>query len=137
MMAFIPPGESDWTLVDFDLGGIFDVQPGQYVSLSDGGTRKDLLVANLAVTGWDVAADTLTGTADPSADVDLYISDCSGCWQGVTADVSGDWVADFTGIADLQPGNSGGAYQYDSDEDGTYVFWEIQRYDLFLPLIMR
>ena len=137
MMAFIPPGESDWTLVDFDLGGIFDVQSGQYVSLSDGGTRKDLLVANLAVTGWDVAADTLTGTADPSADVDLYISDCSGCWQGVTADVSGDWVADFTGIADLQPGNSGGAYQYDSDEDMTYVFWEIPRYDLFLPLIMR
>ena len=137
MTAYIPPGWGDQTLVDFDLGGIFDIQPGQYVSLSDGVTRKDLLVANLAVTGWDVAADTITGTADPNADVGLYVYYCSGCYMDVIADGSGDWFADFSGIADLQPGDMGSAAQYDPDDDSTHVLWSIPLYELFLPLVLR
>ena len=137
MTATVPPDEDYVTLVDFMLDGIFDVAPGQYVSLSDGITRRDLLVANLAVTGWDVVADTLTGTADPNEDVYFSVFDCSGCYSYTTADGSGDWVADFTGIADLQPGDQGDAEQDDPDYDSTHVMWSIPIYELFLPLILR
>jgi hypothetical protein len=137
MTATVPPDEDYVTLVDFLLDGIFDVAPGQYVSLSDGITRSDLLVANLTVTGWDVAADTLTGTADPNEGVLISVFDCNRSYQYVTADGSGDWVADFSGIDDLQPGDQGDAVQYDPGYGSTHVLWSIPLYELFLPLIMR
>jgi len=136
-VATIPPGYGDTTEVFFDLSGIFDLQPGQYLSLSDGTMQRDLQLANLSLTGWGIAADTLSGTADPDADVSLAILNCSGCWLDVTANGSGNWTADFTGIADLQPGTEGLAVQPDSDGDYTDLSWSIPIYELFLPLIMR
>jgi hypothetical protein len=131
------PSDEDTTLVEFDLNGIFDLQAGQYASMSDGLTQKDLLVADLSVTGWDVSLDTLEGTADPNEDVFVIVSDCMGCYRNVTADGSGNWTADFSGVADLVPGDTIFLIQSDPDDDNTYVEWMIPEYDLFLPLIQR
>jgi len=43
----------------------------------------------------------------------------------VTADGSGDWMADFSGVHDLTLGSNGSITEYDGDWDGTQTGWRI------------
>ncbi len=46
----------------------------------------------------------------------------------VTADGSGNWVADFSGLTDLTYASDGNSMQTDADGDATWDFWQSPRF---------
>jgi hypothetical protein len=78
-------------------------------------------VTNLYVDGLDVTADTVFGRADAGTSVDVWVH--GGGWLNVTADGSGDWVADFSGMTDLTYFSDGASSQNDNGGDSTLVWW--------------
>ncbi|MGD1994927.1 MAG: hypothetical protein PVI59_17165, partial [Anaerolineae bacterium] len=120
----------------FDLQGVFDIQVGQTVTMGDGTITKTVTVTSLQVTEVDAVADTVSGTADAGTDVQVDIHDEGGGSRTVTADGSGDWVADFSipgdepheqGVYDLGPGSHGRAIQFETEgtDDGTLAYWNV------------
>ncbi len=96
---------------------MFDLKRGQVVTVSDGTTTKTHTVANLYVDGVDVTADTVFGHAEPAP---LWMCGCMAIWRlTVTADGSGNWIADFSGLTDLTYLSDGGSSQTDDDGDST------------------
>ncbi len=115
----------------FNFGGIFDLERGHIVTVSDGTTTKVHTVVGLYVDTIDVAADTVSGRADPGADVDVWVHD--GGSRTVTADGSGNWTADFSvgpDITDLTVFSDGGSQQNDADGDSTAVWWATPRFEI-------
>ena len=107
---------------NFNLGGVFDVQRGHTVTMSDGTTTKTHQVLDLFVDGIDVTADTVFGRADSGTEVQVWVhSDDSNL--DVTADGSGNWTADFSGLIDLTYASDGNSQQVDDDGDATWDFW--------------
>jgi phosphate/phosphite/phosphonate ABC transporter binding protein len=106
---------------NFELWDVFDLQRGHLVTISDGTTTKTHIVANLYVDGVDVTGDTVFGRADPGTDVEVWVHGDGRATA--TADGSGDWVADFSGMTDLTYLSDGGSAQYDDDGDSTGVWW--------------
>ena len=130
-----PWNPTEETYVEFNLGGIYDIQPGDEIVLTDGVTPKDHIVTNVAITGVDETLDTVTGTADFGAEIGVNICDDSGCYafRFVTADGSGNWTAEFSvpgpgpmegEIYDIQTGIHVSAWQNDDDFDDTTVSWD-------------
>jgi len=120
----------------FDLAGVFDVQPGQIVTMSDGQTTKVVHVTSLVVTSVDATFETVSGTAEPHSEVWVDVHEVEGFSRHVTADGSGYWVADFStpgdedfeqNTYDLQPGSYGRAIQFEVEgwDDGTLAYWGI------------
>ncbi|MFQ5892688.1 MAG: extracellular solute-binding protein [Nitrospinota bacterium] len=134
-------GPAPWnpaeTFVQFDLQGVFDIQPGQVVTLSDGITTKTHTVTNLTVTSVDPVADTVSGTAVAGSHVNVGICDefaCIGIERHEVADASGNWTANFSVVGDeefeqntfdLVPGTGGDAEQTDEDGDQTAFGWRV------------
>lgn len=118
------PGEFDPALgsVWFEFGGVYDLKPGDIVTLSDGTTLRYLVVSVLTIDAVDVEADTAAGTAEAFASVYLPTPDQA---LLVTANGSGMWAADFhdAGI-DLVSGAMVIAEVYDPDGDLTSFEWE-------------
>ncbi len=115
---------------DFWLGD-FDIQPGHFVTATDGITRKELVVTSLAIDEIDMDADTISGTTEPGAQIRAD----GGTPQdptsrNTTADVNGYWIVDFSvpqvgnpTTWDLVPGSGGVASEADFDCDETSVWW--------------
>ncbi|TET99438.1 MAG: hypothetical protein E3J30_04570 [Anaerolineales bacterium] len=115
----IPEGEN-W--INFELQGEFDLQAGQYVTLTDGTIKKTLLISNLEVTGVNPVTDIVSGTAESGSEVHLWIEGCGDpCDVIVTAD-SGAWSVDFSPY-ELDLGTWYPAEQEDDDGDRTQVPW--------------
>jgi hypothetical protein len=112
----------------FDLWNVFDLQRGHVVTVSDGMTTKTHTVMDLYVDGIDVTADTLYGRADAGTDVDVWVAGYDG--MTVTADDSGNWTADFSGITDITYNSDGGSQQVDDDGDSTWVWWGSPRFQV-------
>ncbi|HET9913346.1 MAG TPA: hypothetical protein VFQ13_15735, partial [Anaerolineales bacterium] len=112
----------------FSLWDVFDLQRGQVVTVSDGAITKTHTVINLYVDGVDVAADTISGRADAGTSVDVWVNNYGNL--RVTADGSGNWIADFSGLADIDYLSDGGAEQADADGDGTWVGWSSPRFQV-------
>jgi len=128
-------GTADWdpsqTYAFYDLNGIFDIQPGFLVRMSDGETEKNLTVSPLAFTEFDLEANTVTGIASPEARVDVWAcphgsGDCIN--RHVEADGSGNWLADFghegdeddeQNTFDIKNGNGIDSQEWDNDSDRT------------------
>ena len=119
----------------FDLGS-FELQPGHLVTMTDGTTTKTHTVRSLAVTAVDAVADTVAGTAEPGATVEVGHIHCdeTGCYgfRRVTADENGNWIADFAHVGedndeqdlfDIVPGTASEVRQPDLDWDNTTVQW--------------
>jgi hypothetical protein len=108
--------------------------PGLVFTMTDGMTTKEMVVANLTVTGSDIQADTIFGTSDPNVQVHVDLCVGGDCSQQinrlVSADGSGDWLANF---ADDATGDVYDVTRYDTffvsvvDEDGdeTTKWWGI------------
>ncbi len=98
----------------------FQLEPGQLVTVEADGIMKQLIIAPLSVTGLDVDADIMTGTADPDAWVSIMH------WgfddYGVPADGLGDWVLNDI---PLHAGSEGNVMEWDQDGDATEVYWRI------------
>ena len=77
----------------FGLHGVFDVQRGHFVTIDDGTTTNVHQVTDLFVDGVNAVTDTVYGRAVPGSDVDVFVWNV-GVGLTVTADGSGDWVAD-------------------------------------------
>ena len=90
------PGEFRF---DLDLRGLFDIEPGQVVTVTDGTAIKQTTVTNLAFTDIDLDTDIVTGVAGADADVNVWICDDTSCNYNrhVTADdTTGVWEVDFS-----------------------------------------
>ena len=106
---------------NFEFRDVFDLQRGHVVTVSDGTTTKTHTVVDLYVDGIDVAADTVFGRAEAGTSVDVWVHGYGRLTS--TADGSGDWIADFSGLTDLTYLSDGGSSQTDYDGDSTGVWW--------------
>ncbi|OGN92690.1 MAG: hypothetical protein A2Z71_02800 [Chloroflexi bacterium RBG_13_50_21] len=91
-----PPGDPR-NFLNFALNGVFDIQPGYLVTLSDGTLTKRTVVTPLAFEASDVDADTVSGYSVPGSVVHVWACDASGCYtRHVTAGEDGKWIADWS-----------------------------------------
>ena len=120
----------------FNLQGIFTLQRGQWVTMSNNVIAKTVHILSLDVTSMDIDHDTISGVADPGSTISVDIHEIpEQVGRRVVADVNGQWTADFStldnqngqGIYDLTPGNHGRAVQLNPDDtdDGTLEYWRI------------
>jgi hypothetical protein len=113
---------------NFNLWDRFELQRGQVVTVSDGTITKTHTVISYYVDGVDIAADTIFGRAEPGTDVDVWVHGDGRVT--VTADGSGNWRADFSGMTDLTYLSDGGSQQFDSDGDSTGVWWSSPKFQV-------
>ena len=113
---------------NFNLWDVFNLQRGHVVTVSDGSSTKTHTVMDLFVDGVDVTADTVFGRTDAGANVDVWVHDNGGLTA--TADGSGNWIADFSGMTDLTYLSDGGSQQIDDDGDSTGVWWASSRFQV-------
>jgi hypothetical protein len=111
---------------NFNLWDVFDLQRGQDVTVTDGTTTKTHTVANLFADSIDIDADTVSGRADADASMNVSVNDNG--TLNITAEGSGYWIADFSGITDLTYLSEGVAREHDSDGDVTRVSWFSPRF---------
>jgi basic membrane protein A len=121
-VAESPPWEDPRPWVSFELP--FDLGPGDVITMSSDGTIKVHTVTELQVTVINEPADTVSGTAAPEAYVEAWVHDTN-CWEGVEADGSGNWSANFIDCPDIRPGSQGAAIQPDEDWDVTWIEWGV------------
>jgi len=100
------------------------------LSRSDGSRTESHIVGALALTGIDLAADTVSGTAEPGTAVSVatvtWLSDAPTEGVVVTADADGAWVADFSSIVDLTASTVGFAgLPPDEAGNGTALLWQL------------
>lgn len=127
------------TWFNLNLANVFDLQPGQIVTVFDANTTKQTAIAPRSVTAVDPVADTITGITHLGIEyVIVWVCDNSGCvarYKDITPD--GSWSVNFAlpgeqdwenVIFDIQPDTNGGIYQRDFDGDGTvYQQWFLNR----------
>jgi len=121
----------------FFLGDIFDIQPGDLVTVSGANITKQHIVTHITVTKIDIDADTVSGTANSGSIIHVgMICDESGCAdRNVPTNESGNWLADFSipvqdpsegmGTFDLRSESGSSAYEPDDDWDNTKVNWSV------------
>jgi hypothetical protein len=128
-------GVTDWdpnqSYIEFNLADIYDIQPGDYVSLSYGTVTKDTTVTYLDLTEVNIVLDTVSGKAAPGTNIDLWVcntTDWINFYRHVTANANGNWIADFSTFGDLLdekntfdivPGTWVDSQQVDEDGDAT------------------
>jgi hypothetical protein len=132
-------GSADWdpsqTYVWFYLSGVYDIQPGDVVSMNDDSTTKTSIVTNLAITDVHPGTGIAEGVAEPNQIINLWT-----CWQDTcanrdeTADQNGYWTTNFTtpgeqdwekGTLDIQPGSWIDSSVEDEDGDSTMFGWYV------------
>ena len=118
----------------FDLSGVFDLQVGQYVTMTDEQITKTVQVSTLKITSVNLANDTLSGIADPDSEVMVNIWSQDGKARHTVADSNGNWTVDFSVFGDedfeqfttdITYGDNGRAIQLNPDDtdDGTLEYW--------------
>jgi len=114
--------QGEWGIsVDFNLE--IDIQPGYRVVMFGGDFFKMHDVTDLSVTTINPDNDTVSGTAFPGSDVNLWVHWPPGTDIMTSADEFGNWVG--PSAYDLVPGTGGIAAQFDDEGDGTFVEWWI------------
>jgi multiple sugar transport system substrate-binding protein len=122
----------------FDLLGVFDLEVGQYVTMTDGSYTSAVHVSVLKITEVNSDNDTVSGIADPGSRVAVNIWSQDGKARYVTVDQNGNWVADFSVFGDedfeqfttdIRYGDNGRAIQLNPDgtDDGTLEYWNAPR----------
>ena len=116
--------EPDVSLVNFYLGGSFDVQPGQYLIMFYEDLFQMHRVEYLNILDVDLESDEVNGLADAGKQVEVWIY-----WTEMViteVDGSGSWTADFSiapGVWDLQYGDMVTAGILDEAGNGTWHFY--------------
>lgn len=97
-----------------------DLEPGMQVVVTDGTDTKDLTLVPFEVVSVDPASDVVSGTGPAGEEVFVSIWDRNDeGWQSVSADGSGDWSVDFTGMIDLTSNAHASGSVQDADRDQT------------------
>lgn len=81
--------------LNFQFRDALDLRPGMVVGVSDDQYEVGYTLAEIAVTAVDLDADTISGTAAPFADVNVYLW-TQESWRSAVADENGNWTADFS-----------------------------------------
>jgi hypothetical protein len=97
-------GYTSWdpnlTYVEFNLQGVYDIQPGDVISLTDDINTKSIVVSPLAFTDISFTNNTVSGIANPDTRVNIWACDrlgsCANRHAG--ADNSGNWGVNFSQI---------------------------------------
>lgn len=128
------PNDPNDIVADFDLQG-YDIQAGDVITASGNGMTKTLTVSQLAITDFDLNADTLSGVATPEVQIQVCANVPDRCiTRWITADDSGNWLANYQvpgmgnddpATFDIQPDSNGWVAERDEDRDQTWVNWNI------------
>jgi hypothetical protein len=111
--------------VEFGFSGAYDLKPGDIVTLTDGSSPQTHVVRNLSITDVNTASDTITGSADPGANVVLWPHEFDQvATLQVAAGGDGVWVANFSGVFDLVAGTAGRAQAPDGFGNATATDWQ-------------
>jgi len=103
-----------------------DVLVGDTLRMTDGNTTREHVVQNLAITGWDVFADTVSGTADQGAHLVVWVHEHDESMLFSVAAGDGAWTADFASLPfDLDYQMGGRAMIYGPMANATAVDWGI------------
>ena len=113
------------TYVRFEFNGQYDLVPGDIVTLTDNSTEIHHTVQNLDVTALNATTDTISGTADPGAVVQVWPHGFDSTATVETTAEGGNWVADFAGLFDLVKGTSGRSQILDENRNATAVDWTV------------
>ncbi len=126
-------GIADWdpnqTWFTLELGGVYDIKVGDFVTVSDGAITKEHTVLNLTFTEFDTDADVVHGIGVPDSQINVWTCDDYGCINREEfTDGAGNWSVDFSipgdldweqETADLVPGSWVDSSQSDEDGDQT------------------
>ena len=129
------PWDPNSSYTEFHLSDIYEIKPGDEISLTNGIITKTTVVTYLDITDFDVVQDTVSGIAAPNFKVDLWACDVNNCFgRHVVADGNGVWSADFAnpGIEadeqntiDILPGTWLYSSKVDEDTDSTTYGWYV------------
>jgi hypothetical protein len=126
-IAFNP---ADYSYIEFRFRGIYDLKPGDEVTLTDGITPKATVVTSVAITSIDPVTDIVTGEAEPGSPIHVNACDMWYCptREEVTNEF-GHWTSDFSDPSqptfDIVPGTWVDAGQTDDDGDNTMFGWDV------------
>jgi hypothetical protein len=124
----VAPWDPNQSVAEFNLGGVFDFEPGMVITVANSYFTKQLIVQPLFVTQMNTLTDVVTGLTTPNQSMWMWQQDS--CCRRFMSDASGNWAVDFsvTGpdgeqILDVVPGTNGTVNVSDSDGDNTSLSW--------------
>lgn len=130
----------------FIMTGGVNIIPGMTVTVT--GTTPDStsliqrehLVRNIKINHVDLQLNTIEGTTEPNAILDVLLIDADyyyGYWKNALSDLNGYWKVDFSDSIDIILGCSVQVTQEDDDGDATVIYEAIDTLSIYLPLIRR
>ena len=118
------PWDPNDIMAYFNFWELYDLKPGDVVSLSDGLIDRTYTVEDLAVTSVDMEVDTISGTAEVGAVVHVWPHAFPEYELQPTTGEDGTWQADFAAVGlDLLEGMCGRAEIRDEMGNSTAVDW--------------
>lgn len=129
-------GKSECDTSGESVGGFFkgsfpvacDIGVDDTVYFADGVITRKHIVQNLVITSTDPDTDTVYGIAYAYANVYIWPEDGLAALIITTANEDGNWVANFTGISDIESGDCGRAEVADpmNFPNSTAVYWCVE-----------
>jgi hypothetical protein len=129
-VVYIPEWNPNETRFELNFNGVYDLKPGDVVTVTDSITIKTHVVTNFALVEINPNTDMVFGHASPNNQINVWACDNNGCVnREETSDQSGNWQTNFSSPGDLdweqdtidiQAGTWVDSSQNDEDGDGTY-----------------
>lgn len=125
--------------VQFFLGGMFDIQPGHIVTMTDGTTTKVHQVRFLEIEQIDLATNTASGVGDAAMPITIAVlgggfGSVEGP-SGLSVDSSGSWSYTFEHDLGVDPMSGWVVARSEADEDGDATYHARSFQPQLIPVI--